>query len=147
MNVDYIHIDDWFEENYPLEDDELQHDVDLAIGPYVWSLYTFWSFCAVFALIGMAGAIYYNSKMVLLSAFWNLLVGILSLFFGGWGGLGVFVAAFFAFPNFMFNQEMTEGIMTEENYVNEEHSCCCVATKGKQPTIREAIENRLGVFS
>jgi hypothetical protein len=34
--------------------------------------------------------------------------------------------AFFAYPHFMFISEIRGGIMSRENYENEQHSCCCV---------------------
>lgn len=60
--------------------------------------------------------------------------------------LQIFVSAFFAYPNIVFYQELSEGIMTKENYPNEVHSCCCVPNKRKV-SIREAIERRLGIFA
>lgn len=32
----------------------------------------------------------------------------------------------FAYPHFFFIKQVREGIMSEENYVLEQHSCCCV---------------------
>jgi hypothetical protein len=34
--------------------------------------------------------------------------------------------AFFAYPHFMLISEIRGGIMSRENYVNEQHSCCCI---------------------
>ena len=34
--------------------------------------------------------------------------------------------AFFLYPHFFLIQEIRSGIMSPENYPNEEQSCCCV---------------------
>ena len=36
------------------------------------------------------------------------------------------MAGFFAYPHIFFIQEIRKGIMTRDNYHNEEQSCCCV---------------------
>ena len=39
---------------------------------------------------------------------------------------GIVYAALFAYPHFYFIKEVRAGIMSKENYHNEEMSCCCV---------------------
>ncbi|CAB9497667.1 expressed unknown protein [Seminavis robusta] len=39
---------------------------------------------------------------------------------------GLLVGVFFAYPHVFLIQEIRAGIMTPENYPNEEQSCCCV---------------------
>jgi hypothetical protein len=137
---------DWFFED-GLDDDDLESDMQFLVYEHSWTLYTFFGICVVFSGLGIFGAAYYESWMVLACAFWYCVMGIASLVVLGLGGLGVFVAGFFAYPNIMFYQERTEDIMTQENYPGERYSCCCVAKPERKITIREAIENRLGVFS
>eukprot|EP00542_Grammatophora_oceanica_P017314 CAMPEP_0194048406 /NCGR_PEP_ID=MMETSP0009_2-20130614/27196_1 /TAXON_ID=210454 /ORGANISM="Grammatophora oceanica, Strain CCMP 410" /LENGTH=172 /DNA_ID=CAMNT_0038694259 /DNA_START=51 /DNA_END=569 /DNA_ORIENTATION=- len=50
-----------------------------------------------------------------------LIFDVLTLSFGG-----ILMDAFFAYPHIYLIMEMNEGIMSPENYINEEQSCCCV---------------------
>ena len=73
---------------------------------------------------GVAGAYFYNIWLVGISALAYVLEFIFSLI-----GLqidGAVIAALFAYPHYFFIQEVRKGIMSKENYPNEEHSCCCV---------------------
>lgn len=146
-----VPFDDWFDmvhaELELLDDDYLHSDLDTAFGEYSWALYTYLGVCVFFALLGIEGAANYRPCMVITCAMWYLLQGIASLFLFGLGGLGIFVASLWAYPNIMLYQEQTEGIMSEKNYENEMHSCCCIKDQHRRVTVGEAIENRIGVFS
>ena len=74
--------------------------------------------------LGIWGAKNYIGWMVLVSAGWYCWTAFTSLL--GFDLIGVIWAASFAYPHFLFYQEMKKGIMTRENYPNEIHSCCCV---------------------
>lgn len=39
---------------------------------------------------------------------------------------GFVISVLFCCPHFVLAQEISKGIMSEENYPNEKHSCCCV---------------------
>lgn len=77
-----------------------------------------------FAAMGLFGALRYSKCLVMTAAIWYCIVGGLSLL--GLDFLGIVMSALFAYPHFMFAQELKQGIMTEGNYPNEVHSCCCV---------------------
>lgn len=130
-----------------LEDDDLESDVDFLIENYAWTLYTFWGVCMVFAILGIEGARGYRPWMVLMCASWYFIQGLASLVIFGWGGLGILVTGIWAYPTVMLYQEQREGIISEENYVNEIYSCCCLPNPERKITVREAIEKRLGIFS
>jgi hypothetical protein len=110
-------------------------------------LLIFFGFYSFFALLGIVGAITYNKDMVVCTAFWNCLLGACSLLSFSVFGLLVFVVGFFAYPHFVLFQEIGEGIMSEENYPNEIHSCCCIYSKKPRLSIKEAIEKRVGIFA
>lgn len=78
----------------------------------------------VASLCGIAGGIKFN---VILTAVAAVAYSILTVF-GLIGGniAGLIYNGFFLYPHVMFIQEMRKGIMTEANYPNEKHSCCCV---------------------
>jgi hypothetical protein len=40
--------------------------------------------------------------------------------------VGVVVNVFFAYPHYFLYKEIKDGIMSKDNYYNEEQSCCCV---------------------
>mmetsp|Transcript_30606 Transcript_30606/g.45289 ORF Transcript_30606/g.45289 Transcript_30606/m.45289 type:complete len:225 (+) Transcript_30606:218-892(+) len=75
--------------------------------------------------ISLVGAFKYNWKLVvpaipflILHGFFPLFNPIALLLFGAW-----------CYPHIVFIQEVREGIMTKENYPNEEASCCCMKMK------------------
>ena len=79
---------------------------------------------AVFFVFGIMGAINYTKWMVIVAliGYALALVGnilTLSIF-------GIVLSAAFAYPHFFFLREMSQGIMTPDNYPNEVQSCCCV---------------------
>ena len=129
-----------------LDDDMVEQDVELLITEYEWILVLFLGVCCLISLMGIWGAVKYNGCMVLLAALWGFILGLLVTVVIGLGGLAILVAGLYAYPSIVFYQELSEGIMTADNYHNEIHSCCCVNRK-KGVSIQDAIENRLGVFA
>lgn len=76
------------------------------------------------AIAGIFGGMKYSVPMVAVAAAshgWDLLLSLLSFHLPG-----LAMAGGFLYPHIMFIKEMRSGIMTPENYSNEEHSCCCV---------------------
>ena len=130
-----------------LDDDDLEKDVHFLIENYAWTMYVFFGVSIVFAIIGTVGAVTYRPILVMLCAIWYLAQGLASLVILGYGGLGLIVAGIWAYPCIMLCQEILEGIMSVENYENEFYCCGCVANPNKKLTMKEAIENRMGIFS
>ena len=128
-----------------LDDDDLEKDVHFMIENFSWTLYVFFGVSILFTIIGMIGAMEYRHRMVMMCAIWYLAQGLASLVVLGYGGIGLLVSGIWAYPCIMLYQEILEGVMSHENYENEMYSCCCVSNK--RITIRQAIENRLGIFS
>ncbi len=144
----YGFIDDVFvflHQDGLMDDDDLQSDINFLINNFAWTLYTFFLICIMFAIIGIVGAMRYRPWMVLTCAGWYVLQGIASLVVFGSVSLGVIIAGIWAYPSIMLYQEQLENVMSEENYENEMHSCCCVSRR--KITVHEAIENRVGIFS
>lgn len=74
--------------------------------------------------VAILGALKYSVWMVAVGAFlfsFECVMALVRLNF-----LGVIMSALFAYPHFILIQEIRKGIMTPENYANEEYSCCCV---------------------
>jgi hypothetical protein len=81
--------------------------------------------------LGLFGAVYYNVYLIGIAAlFYTLkcLYYCADLLDANHAfDLSMPIAmAFFAYPHFMLISEIRGGIMSRENYVNEQHSCCCV---------------------
>jgi hypothetical protein len=74
--------------------------------------------------LGQIGAYKYKGWMVIVAGLWHCVNTGLSLFGADIGG--AVMSGCFAYPHFVLYQEMRKGIMTEENYPKEIHSCCCV---------------------
>ena len=73
---------------------------------------------------GVVGALRYNIYFTGVAAAaycFDALMALIGLNLGG-----VVYAVFFAYPHFFFIKEVRAGIMSKENYHNEEMSCCCV---------------------
>jgi hypothetical protein len=96
-------------------------DVELR---YTWLPYIFTLFAIGVAYLGITGAKEFTEWKVGVAAGWYCIGALLSLL--GLDIIGVICSALFAYPHIVFIQEMRKGIMTEENYPKEEHSCCCV---------------------
>lgn len=76
------------------------------------------------SLIGIFGAVKYNEIGVGLAMAGFVFDAVMSLI-----GVNLFAfiyAVCFAYPHAFFIKEVRAGIMTKENYPNEEFSCCCV---------------------
>ena len=62
----------------------------------------------------------------------KVMVGIVVHFIGifmsclSFNVLGAVMSGLFAYPHVFLFKEISLGIMTEDNYYNEEQSCCCV---------------------
>eukprot|EP00934_Nitzschia_sp_Nitz4_P002207 Nitzschia sp. Nitz4//scaffold32_size149145//42274//43044//NITZ4_002871-RA/size149145-augustus-gene-0.26-mRNA-1//1//CDS//3329548045//2207//frame0 len=147
VDSDLVPLDEWWgmaKQAMELDDDTNPNDL---LGTYALAICTFFGIGILFSWLGVLGAIRFRRDLVVICALWYLIQGIVTLVLWGWAGVGIIWAGFLAYPNLILFQEITEGIMTYDNYPNEVHSCCCVSAPKKQPTIREAIENRVGVFS
>uniref|UniRef100_A0A6T6HSJ6 Uncharacterized protein n=1 Tax=Craspedostauros australis TaxID=1486917 RepID=A0A6T6HSJ6_9STRA len=73
---------------------------------------------------GIFGAIKYNSPLVLVAFVCYCVTFAFDLF--GANIVGMIITACFAYPHFFLHQEIRNGVMTPENYINEQQSCCCV---------------------
>jgi hypothetical protein len=75
-------------------------------------------------LFGIAGAHVFNHFIVILVGFYYGLNAFLST-------IAMNIPAFvigvvFCYPHVVLAQEINRGTMSEQNYPNEEHSCCCI---------------------
>jgi hypothetical protein len=77
------------------------------------------------SVVGILGALYYKIYLVGFAGTMYAVDSILALL-----GFNLFphliISLLFAYPHYFLMKEMNNGIMTEENYHNEEHSCCCI---------------------
>ena len=109
-------------------EDDIDDDVvleDLAKAQqYIWVPIMISCICIIFSCLGVYGAMKFNGPMVIAAGVWYCISIILSLLGGDIGG--VIIQIIFVYPHAVFYQEMKKGIMTEQNYPNEKHSCCCV---------------------
>jgi len=74
--------------------------------------------------IGIFGALNFKANFVaaaLVAHASHFIIAAHSLDIGG-----LLYAAFFAYPHVFFILEAKQGILTRDNYYNEEMSCCCV---------------------
>jgi hypothetical protein len=76
------------------------------------------------AAAGIFGAIHYNVYLTGAAALSYCADVVFSLI--GLHIPGLILGACFAYPHFFFIKEVRSGIMSKENYPNEEMSCCCV---------------------
>ena len=149
MNGDYlsqVYSDNANEVFDYLEDDDVQTQVERLLFRDPLLATCILGACALVSFFGILGAIHYSGRVVMAVALWYFAVGILVTVSVGLGGIMILISAFNAYPHFVFYQEQAEGIMTADNYENEVYSCCC-APNQRKISIREAIENRLGVFA
>lgn len=78
----------------------------------------------VSALCGIAGAVKFQEHLVVVGALgyvYSLIMAVVHM-----NVLGLIYPAFFLYPHVFLFQEIRAGIMSEANYPNEKHSCCCV---------------------
>lgn len=74
--------------------------------------------------MGIIGAWKYKIYMVGFTLMMYLLDAAMAIL--GLNPSHAIISLLFAYPHFYLMREIQQGIMTEENYPNEEHSCCCV---------------------
>ena len=107
-----------------LDDDAIKNDIANKSGAIAGIIALFFVIALTFSGLGIYGAMKYNKCMVISAAVWYGLSALVSL--SGGDVLGCVISGLFCYPHVMFVQEMQKGIMTEQNYPNEMHSCCCV---------------------
>lgn len=105
------------------DDDEVRQELEMGT-QYAWVGMLFATISIITSGLGIYGAVKYTGWAVIVAAVWYTINCILSLIGADIGG--AIMAGFFAYPHIVFFQEMRKGIMTEQNYPNEIHSCCCV---------------------
>uniref|UniRef100_A0A7S2EL06 Uncharacterized protein n=1 Tax=Trieres chinensis TaxID=1514140 RepID=A0A7S2EL06_TRICV len=110
-----------------MDDDEAKQafaDVEKAAGASLGFLIFFTVAKLVCYSCGIYGAMSYNIWLVGISLVAYGLDFIYALTNGSI--LALLLPGFFAYPHVFFIKEVKEGIMSEENYELEKHSCCCV---------------------
>jgi hypothetical protein len=112
---------DGFSENF--DDDMTVYELD-AISDYKGRAIAFGIVSVICSLIGIYGAVRYNSWMVIIAAVYYCISVTMKIV--PFDLSGMLMAGVFAYPHFVFIKEVNNGIMTAENYPNEIHSCCCV---------------------
>jgi hypothetical protein len=105
------------------DDDAVKSELAVATSS-AWVIYLLACLSIVCGGLGIYGAKEYKGWMVLVSGVWYAINAVLSVLGGAIGG--AVMSGLFAYPHFVFYQEMKKGIMTKENYPNEKYSCCCV---------------------
>lgn len=78
----------------------------------------------VLCLAGIVGAVKYNQAAVGLAMVGYVFDAVMGAI--RFDLVGLVCAGLFAYPHGFLIKEVRDGIMTKENYPNEEHSCCCV---------------------
>ena len=73
---------------------------------------------------GIGGAYYYNPTLVTVAGISYFALALTSLAY--FDIAGVIYFSLFAYPHYYLVKEIREGIMSKDNYINEQHSCCCV---------------------
>jgi hypothetical protein len=93
---------------------------DMNLGAFIAYAIIFMLFCVA----GIVGAKKYNISLVGIAAVYycvSFIFSSIQLY-----PVGMVSAILFVYPHFVFIHEVRKGIMSEENYHNEEQSCCCV---------------------
>jgi hypothetical protein len=75
-------------------------------------------------LFGIAGAHVFNHLIVVLVGFYyglNAFLGSIAMNIPGF-----VIGVVFCYPHVVLALEINRGTMSEQNYSNEEHSCCCI---------------------
>mmetsp|Transcript_36601 Transcript_36601/g.54574 ORF Transcript_36601/g.54574 Transcript_36601/m.54574 type:complete len:200 (-) Transcript_36601:198-797(-) len=90
--------------------------------------FAFMIFLCFLHLAGSGAGIYGAFKYDKIAVICSLAVYMISTCYGLFTVqlIALFLNGFFAYPHIFLIREMHMGIMTEENYINEEFSCCCV---------------------
>ena len=133
---------------------EWEENFYLAFHAYDYVSYTFLGVSAFISLQGLLGVYCFSGCIALFTAWWYVICGVASLIVFGWGGIGLLYMAFLAYPNVMFRQELREGLMQPQTYyLHERYVCGCLMNPyyddpfQPRPTIKQAIEKRMGLFS
>lgn len=110
-----------FSAQQPLEDDELQAALDKMHGGIGIFL-----FVLEITLLSVAiwGAVIFSAPKVAVGLFVFGIGCVLSML--QFNLPAVLMSGLFAYPHYFLYTEISSGIMSEENYYNEEQSCCCV---------------------
>jgi hypothetical protein len=104
-----------------INDDQVKQE--LQDFPFVFSL--IWVLVSMILYsCGIFGAIQYNIWLVGIALVLHLTDIVMALI--GVNIVGAVIAGTFAYPHIFFIMEVRKGIMSRENYHNEEQSCCCV---------------------
>lgn len=82
------------------------------------------SFQIVCSILGIVGALKYNIYLTGIAASAFCFQFVMAIV--GFNIEGLLYAGFFAYPHYFFIKEVREGTMSQENYPNEEMSCCCL---------------------
>mmetsp|Transcript_27839 Transcript_27839/g.78008 ORF Transcript_27839/g.78008 Transcript_27839/m.78008 type:complete len:129 (-) Transcript_27839:242-628(-) len=73
---------------------------------------------------GLFGALKYNASLVMVAFVFYCIYTVFALI--GLNIASILLGGFFAYPHWFLYKEIKDGTMSEENYVNEKASCCCV---------------------
>lgn len=105
----------------PLDDDELQAAMEHLHGGFAIFLLVL-----EIVLLSMAiwGALIFSARMVALGMAVFAIACVMSMM--QFNLPAVVLSGLFAYPHYFLYQEINAGIMSQENYYNEEQSCCCV---------------------
>jgi hypothetical protein len=112
-----VNPDDYNDDNTKTQVEKFQ---DMPLGGFLAYAIVFMLLCVA----GIVGANKYNVYLVGIAAVAYCVSFIFSIIQLNY--LGMIVAILFVYPHFVFIAEVRKGIMSDENYHNEEMSCCCV---------------------
>eukprot|EP00525_Craspedostauros_australis_P005106 CAMPEP_0198109020 /NCGR_PEP_ID=MMETSP1442-20131203/1034_1 /TAXON_ID= /ORGANISM="Craspedostauros australis, Strain CCMP3328" /LENGTH=180 /DNA_ID=CAMNT_0043764485 /DNA_START=76 /DNA_END=618 /DNA_ORIENTATION=+ len=107
-----------------VDDDEVKATLDDIQATPFGVAYFFIGIEIVFALAAIIGAVKYNSCLVLTVFIYYCVGAILNVV--ALDFIAVIISCLYAYPHYFLYKEIKSGIMSEENYVNEKQSCCCV---------------------
>jgi hypothetical protein len=105
----------------PLEDDELQAALEKTHGGVEIFLFVLE---IILLTVTIWGAVTFSAPKVALGFAVFGIGCVMSLI--EFNLPAVVTSGLFAYPHYFLYREITTGIMSEENYYNEEQSCCCV---------------------
>jgi uncharacterized membrane protein len=105
------------------DDDETINALNNLDGaPLGWSM-AFLAIGMVTAIVGIYGGYKFQGICVMIAGVYYALSCIQGMIFMNLGG--AIMAGFFAYPHFVFYQEMKKGIMSPQTYPNEQACCGC----------------------
>lgn len=105
-------------------DDQVQEAMEAFSSAPLGAILAIMGVQMVLSAVGIAGAVLFNKWMVIAAAIAygiGVAGGLLSLNPGG-----LVFNACFLYPHIFLIKEIRDGIMSKENYPNEQQSCCCV---------------------